>query len=278
MAIMGGFDEGHIFSISNRVREFSGDASDGYSALELLENTKVQAIIGPDPTVEARFLDGLEEKANVPILSFSTSRLSNQNPCLVQIAQDETIQFKAIAAMIQSFELKNVVLICEDTADGRDMANYIIIACHDKNIHVTYTSQISTAASDEQIREEFYKFQHMQTTTFVMHARPSLASKIFSMAKEIGMMGEGYAWMVTRKTTNFLNFMSDDALESMQGVVGFKTYFPKSRKLHKFASKWKMEYYGSNPFKEFHVVGFNGILAYDAVYALAMAVEKVHHF
>ncbi|KAJ0547739.1 putative periplasmic binding protein-like I [Helianthus annuus] len=247
-----------------------------YAALELLENTKVQAIIGPDPTVEARFLEGLEEKASVPILSFSPSLFSNQNPYLVQIAQDETIQFKAIAAMIQSFELKNVVLICEDTADGRDMANYIIIAFHDKNIHVTYTSQISTAASDEQIREEFYKFQHMQTTTFVMHARPSLASDIFSMAKEVGMMGEGYVWIVTSKTTNFLNFMNDDALESMQGVVGFKSYFPKSRKLHKFVSKWQKEYYGSNPFKEFQVVGFNGILAYDAVYALAMAVEKVH--
>ncbi|XP_076881078.1 glutamate receptor 1.4-like [Bidens hawaiensis] len=232
------------------------------SALELLENTKVQAIIGPDPTVEARFLEVLEEKANVPILSFSTSLFSNPNPYLVQIAQEETTQIKAIAEMIELYELTSIVLICEDTTDGRQMAAYIITAFQDKNIHVAYTSQIPTVASDEQIREEFLKFQHMQATTFVMHARPSLATNIFSRAKEVGMMDEGYVWIITDKMANFLNFMNDDAIESIQGVVGFKSYFPKSRELHKFIPKWINEYYG--------------ILAYDVVYALAMAFEKVH--
>jgi len=231
----------------------------------------VQAIIGPDPTVEARFLDVLGEKANVPILSFSISLFTNQNPYLVQIAQDETTQFKGIAAMIKSFASNNIILICEDTTNGREMATYITIAFHDKNIHIAYTSHISTRASDDQIRDEFHKFQHMKTTTFVMHTRPSLASTIFSRAKEVGLMGEGYAWIVTSKTANFLN-----ALEPMQGVVGFKSYIPKSRELHKFVSKWRKEYYGSNPLMEFKVVDFNGILAYDAVYALAMAIEKVH--
>lgn len=89
------------------------------SALDLLENTKVQAIIGPDPTVKARILDVLQDKANVPILSFSTNLFIGQNPYHVQIAQDEITQFKGIAAMIKSFESKNIILICEDTGDGR---------------------------------------------------------------------------------------------------------------------------------------------------------------
>ncbi|KAK9066020.1 hypothetical protein SSX86_015422 [Deinandra increscens subsp. villosa] len=267
----------YITRIVFNTRDTKGEQLTAFSAaLELLENTKVQAIIGPDPTVEARFLELLEEKANVPILTFSTNLFSNRNPHLVQLGQDETIQFEGIAAMVESFELKNIILICEDTAYGREMATYIIFAFQDKNIHVTYTSQISEAASDEQIREELHKFQHMQTTTFVMHTRPSLASNIFSRAKEVGMMGEGYMWIVTSKTSNFLHFMKDDAFESMQGVVGFKSFFPKSRKLHKFVSKWRKEYYGSNPFMEFKAVDYNGILAYDAVYALAMALEKVH--
>ncbi|KAK1412690.1 hypothetical protein QVD17_34135 [Tagetes erecta] len=214
------------------------------AALDLLENTKVQAIIGPDPTVEARFMDiVLEEKANVPILAFSTSTFSDQNPYLVQIAQDETTQFKGIAAMIESFESKNIILICEDTTDGREMATYITIAFYDKNIHITYTSYISIPPNDEQIRKEFHKFQDMQTTTFVIHTEPSVAYSIFSRAKEAGMMSERYMWIVTSKTTNFLNLMNNDAFESMQGVVGFKSYVPKSREL---------------------------------LYALAMAIEKVH--
>ncbi|KAK1412688.1 hypothetical protein QVD17_34133 [Tagetes erecta] len=246
-------------------------------ALDLLDNTQVQAIlIGPDPTIEARLLDVLEEKANVPILSFSTSLFSHQNPNLVQIAQDETTQFKGIVAMIESFESKNIILICEDTADGMEMASYITIAFHDKKIRITYTSQISTRASHEQIVKELLKIQHMQTTMFVMHTRPSLASRIFSRAKGIGMMGHGYVWIVTSKTTSFLNLMNNDAFESVQGVVGFKSYIPKSRELHKLVSKWRKEYHGSNPLMEFKVVDYNGILAYDAVYALAMAIENMH--
>ncbi|KAJ9565139.1 hypothetical protein OSB04_001105, partial [Centaurea solstitialis] len=47
---------------------------------DLLENTKVQAIIGPETSSEARFLEVLGENANVPILSFSTTPFSNPNP------------------------------------------------------------------------------------------------------------------------------------------------------------------------------------------------------
>nr|XP_043635390.1 glutamate receptor 1.3-like [Erigeron canadensis] len=245
------------------------------AALELLENTKVQAIIGPDATVESRFLDLLEQKANIPFLSFATSTLSNKNPYFLQIAQDEATEFKGIATMVQSFKWKNVVLICENTANGRQMATYMFSAFQEKNIPVAYTSLISTSYSNEQIREELHSLQNMQTTMFVIHTSPSLSSKLFFMAKEVGMMGEGYVWIVTSKTTNHINFMDAETIKSMQGAVGFKSYFPKSDELRKFNSKWRKEYHDLNPIMEMKEIDSNGIWAYDAVYALAMAVEKV---
>ncbi|XP_023737568.2 glutamate receptor 1.3-like [Lactuca sativa] len=245
------------------------------AALDLLENSKVKAIIGPESTAQARFLEVLGDKANVPILSFSTTPFSNQNPYFLRIAEDETTQFKGIAAMVESFEAKNVIVICEDTTDGREMAAYMFSAFQEKGIQVKHTSLISTSASKEQVGKDLHKLQTMQTMVFVVHTQPSLTAHLFSRAKELGMMGEGYMWIITSKTTNLLNSMDAEAIKSMQGAVGFRSYFPASRKLHNFASKWREEHYALNPFKEFKEVDSYGIWAYDAVYALATAVEWV---
>ncbi|XP_023737515.1 glutamate receptor 1.2 isoform X1 [Lactuca sativa] len=246
------------------------------TALDLLENTEVQAIIGPESTAEARFLEVLGDKANIPILSFSTTPFSNQNHNLLRMADDETSQFKGVAAMVELFKAKNVIVICEDTENGREMATYMASEFQEKNIHVTYTSLISTSASKEQVSEELQKLQTMQAMVFVMHTPPSLATGIFSKAKELGMMDEGYMWIITSKTTNLLDSMDAEAIKSMQGAVGFRSYFPASRKLHNFVSKWRKEHYALEPFMEYKEVDSNGIWAYDAVYALAMAIEKVH--
>ncbi|KAI3678653.1 hypothetical protein L6452_37954 [Arctium lappa] len=153
------------------------------AALDLLEKTKVQAIIGSDSTSEAKFLAVLGDEARIPIISLSPTPSSNNHPYFLQIAQDETIQFK-------------------------------------------------------------------------------------------GMMGEGYKWIITSKTMDFLNFMDGEVIESMQGAVGFKSYIPQSRDLHKFTSRWRKEYDGRNLLMNFKDINAYAIWAHDAVSALAMAVEK----
>ncbi|XP_023755495.1 glutamate receptor 1.2 [Lactuca sativa] len=245
------------------------------SALDLLENTEVKAIIGPESTAESRLLKVLEDKANIPILSFSTTPFLNRNPNLLGIPQDETTQFQGIAGMVDLFKATNVIVICEDTANGREMANYMVSAFQEKHIRITYITLISTFSSNEQVKVELRKLQTMQSMVFVMHTPPSLATDVFSMAKELGMMDEGYVWIITSKTTNYLDSMDAEAIKTMQGAVGFKSYVPASGELHSFVSKWRKEHYALDPFMEFKEVDFNGIWAYDAVYALAMAVESV---
>ncbi|XP_071716076.1 glutamate receptor 1.1-like [Rutidosis leptorrhynchoides] len=94
------------------------------AALDLMEEPKVQAIIGSESSAEAKFLSVLGDEARLPILSFSPSPSHNYHthPYFLQITQDETIQFNAISAMAESFGCKNVIIICENTDDGRQMA------------------------------------------------------------------------------------------------------------------------------------------------------------
>ncbi|XP_024981032.1 glutamate receptor 1.4-like [Cynara cardunculus var. scolymus] len=120
-----------------------------HTAFELLEKTKVQAIIGSESTAEETFLKVLGDEARIPILSLSPTPSSNKHPYFLQVTQDETTQFNGIAAMAESFGWKNLIVICENTGNGRDMATFMANAFREKNISITFRSLLPTSASYE---------------------------------------------------------------------------------------------------------------------------------
>ncbi|PWA66402.1 Extracellular ligand-binding receptor [Artemisia annua] len=76
---------------------------------------------------------------------------------------------------------------------------------------------------------------------------------------------------------DFFYFVDDEVIESMQGVVDFRSYIPQSRDLHNFTLKWKKEHHehhAMNPLIELKKINPYGVWAYDAVSALAMAIER----
>lgn len=239
-----------------------------------MEKQKVQAIIGSESATEAKSLAGLGDEARVPILSYSPTPSSNKHPYFLQVSQDETTQFKAIAAMAESFKWTNVILICEDAANEIEVAKFITNTLQEKNIFVAYMSLISTFSSNGVVHEELHKLSAMQTKIYIMHACHSLASRVLSKAKYLGLMDAGYKWIITSKTMDFFSFMDGEDVESMQGVVGFRSYIPESRDLHKFTLKWRKERHAMNPLMELKKINPYGVWAYDAVSALAMAIEK----
>ncbi|MFQ6619518.1 hypothetical protein Gotur_000790 [Gossypium turneri] len=68
----------------------------------------------------------------------------------------------------------------------------------------------------------------METSIFVVHVEPVLASRIFVHAKRLGMASQGYAWIVTSKSMNHLHNLKDRS--SMQGFIGFRSYKMKESK------------------------------------------------
>ncbi|GJR76708.1 extracellular ligand-binding receptor [Tanacetum coccineum] len=244
------------------------------AALDLLEKQKVQAIIASESATEAKFLAVLGDEARVPILSFSPTPSSYKHPYLLQVSQDETTQFKAIAAMAESFKWKNVILICEDAANEIEVAKFMTNTLQEKKISVTYMSLISTASSNELVYEELHKLSAMQTNIYIMHACHSLASSVLSKAKYLGLMDVGYKWIITSKTMDFFDFMDGEVVESMQGVVAFRSYIPQSSDLHKFTLKWRKEHHAMDPMMELKKINPYGVWAYDAVSALGMAIER----
>ncbi|GMY29111.1 glutamate receptor 2.8-like [Fagus crenata] len=230
------------------------------AALDLIKNVEVQAIIGPRSSMQANFVIDLGDKAHVPIISFSatsSSLTSLRSPYFFRVAQNDSSQVKAISAIIQAFGWREVVPIYIDNEYGQGIIPFLIDALQDVDVRVPYRSVIPTSPLDDQIGQELYKLKTMQTRVFIVHMLTDLGSRLFTKAKEFGLMSEGYVWIMTSGMTN-----SIDLMES-------------SVQLENFTIRWKTKFQQHNPTilnAELNVIG---LWAYDATLALADIVEKV---
>ncbi|CAL2276590.1 unnamed protein product [Prunus armeniaca] len=245
------------------------------AALDLINNVEVQAIIGLESSMQASFVISLGDKAQVPIISFTATSPSLGGSYLFRIAQNDSSQAEAISTIIQAFGWSEAVLITIDSEFGLGVTPYLTTALHAVGVRIPYWSVISPMATDDQILVELYKLMKMQTRVFIVHILPSLGFRFFAKAKEVGMMDEGYVWIVTSGMANVFSSSNFSVIDNMQGVLGLKTYVPNTKELENFRARWQRKFQQDNPTIPDDKLNVFGLWAYDAAWALAMAVEKV---
>ncbi|ONI33013.1 hypothetical protein PRUPE_1G399800 [Prunus persica] len=248
------------------------------AALDLIKNVPVQAILGPATSMQACFVINLGDQAHVPILSFSAtspSLTSLRSSYFFRLTQTDSYQVKAISAIVKHFGWRQVVPIYVDNTYGEGVIPFLIDALQDVDAHVPYRSVIPPSATDDQVGKELSKLMAMPTRVFIVHMTPKLSNSLFAKAKEIGMMSKGYVWILTNGVGNRLWSTRSVALNSMQGVLGVETEVPITMELTNFRMKWKRQFQQDNP----AIIDFDcdvfGLRAYDAAFALALAVEQV---
>ncbi|KAM5548452.1 hypothetical protein ABKV19_000059 [Rosa sericea] len=264
-----------VLSTRNSKQTVVGAAA---AALDLIKNAEVLAILGPETSMEASFIVNLGDESHVPILSFSASApylTSLRSPYFFRITQTDSYQVKAISGIVQNFGWRQVVPIYVDNMYGEGIIPFLIDALQDVDAHVPYRSVISPSATGDQIIKELYKLMTMQTRVFIVHMKPNLCSKLFSMAKEIGMMSKGYVWVLTDGISNRLNSMNSSVITSMEGVLGIQTFIPRTTELEKFELRWKGQFQQDNPTIIDVQLDVYALQAYDAAFALAMSIENV---
>ncbi|KAL0421400.1 UNVERIFIED_CONTAM: Glutamate receptor 2.8 [Sesamum latifolium] len=260
-------------------RDSKGRVTDAAaSALNLLNEVEVDAIIGPQKSAQANFVIGLGDAAKVPIISFSATSPSLHSISLysVQTAPTDAAQVDAIATIVKYYRWGQVVIVYEDSDYGNGIIPFLSNAFQDVNARVSHRSVIPVSATDDFILQELYKMKTMQTRVFVVHISSSLASRFFLKVKEAEMMSEGYAWIVTSGLMDLFYSLDSHVIESMQGVVGVKPLIPTSRRLRSTTRKWKRKFLADNPSISSQAeMTLYGLWAYDTLWALAMAAEKV---
>ncbi|KAL5206282.1 hypothetical protein ABZP36_034491 [Zizania latifolia] len=221
------------------IRDSMGnDVQAASAAVELLENYKVQAVIGPKKSSEAVFVSNLGNKTQVPIVSFtatSPSLTSNGMPYFVRTTLNDSAQVNSIASLIKAYGWREVVLVYEDTVYGRGILPYLIDALEEIDAHVPYRSVIPFSATSESIKEELYKLMTMQTRVLIVHMSSTTTSLLFTNAKEVGMMNKGFVWIITNGVANIIDSLNPHAIEAMNGVIGVRFHAPKSKELDKLS-------------------------------------------
>lgn len=247
------------------------------AAIDLLKNTKVLAILGPQKSSQADFVVDIGEEVRVPIISFATSPTLSpkQSTYFIRSAWCSSSQAKAIAAIVKAFGWREVVAVYEDSDYGRGLLPFLTEHLLYANALVSYQSVISPNANNSQIRLELVKLMSMQVRVFVVHVPPALASRFFQVVKEAGMMSKGYGWIVADPLTSLLDCVDSDAIEAMQGVIGVKAYVPKSSELKEFTRRWSKRFHEENRDMDRTELNVFGLWAYDSITALAEAVERV---
>ncbi|XP_016652499.1 PREDICTED: LOW QUALITY PROTEIN: glutamate receptor 1.4-like [Prunus mume] len=241
-------------------RDSKGKALHALSAaLNLLDKIKVEAIIGAQTRMEANLLAELGEEAKVPVLSLSGLRTSpfgapGEYPFFVEITQDETSQVTAISGLIEMFKWRAVILLYENTDYGRDIIPFFINSIEEANVTIVYKSCIAASSADEQIIEELRNLTKLKTTVFVVHVSHFLVPRLFLNAKKLGLLSEGYAWIMTSTSMNFLHSSMDPSV------------------IDKYTCQHIILL--SDPKIVVNAVTPDGIWAYNATWTLAEAVER----
>ncbi|XVF48222.1 hypothetical protein PTKIN_Ptkin03bG0172600 [Pterospermum kingtungense] len=247
------------------------------AALDLIRNVQVQAIIGPRSSMQANFVINMGNKSQVPIISFSAtspSLASLQSSYFFLAAHSASLQVKAISSIVQAFGWREVVPIYVDNLFGESIIPYLTDALQEINTNVPYLSVIPSSVTNDQIDKELYKLKTMQTRVFIVHMTISLGSKVLARAKQIGMMSEGFVWIMTDTMTIWLRSTEASTIDSFQGILGVRSYVPQSKKLENFKVQWKRQFQQDNPDTTNAELNVFGLWAYDATFALAMAIEK----
>ncbi|TVU19096.1 hypothetical protein EJB05_35229, partial [Eragrostis curvula] len=250
------------------------------SAIELLENYKVQVIIGPQKSSEAAFISNLGNVTQVPIISFtatSPSLTSASMPYFVRATLNDSVQVDSIASFIKIYGWKEVILVYDDNDYGRDILPHLIDALQKIDARVPYHNVIPLLATSDNIMQELYKLMTMQPRVFIVHMSSTRASLLFTKAKEAGMINKGSVWIITMGLANIIDSLSPSVVEAMNGVIGVRFHVPKSQEHDtSFLIRWNKMYEQNNPNESaLNKLSIIGLWGYDTVWALAQAAEKV---
>ncbi|CAF2089716.1 unnamed protein product [Brassica napus] len=246
------------------------------SGVDLLQAVGVEVIIVGSSFLETKLLAELGEKARVPVVSLNSpisSSLSRYSH-LIQAAHDSSSEAKGITAFVHEFGWNSVVLVYEDDDDWRESIQLMVDHFGENEVRVRSKVGFTSSSSDELMMDRLRKVKGLGMTVFVVHLSELVATHLFQVAEKLGMMGEGFAWILTAKSMNSFHESTGDTREVMEGVVGFKSYIPKSKELQNFTLRWRKSLANDEAVGlEINRLSIAGVWAHDIAWALARAVE-----
>ncbi|KAL3612269.1 hypothetical protein D5086_003289 [Populus alba] len=152
-------------------------------AKDLIDTRQVQAIIGPQTWEEVSLVAEIARETQVPILSFADTApewATGRWPSLLQASPDKRAQMKAVAAIVQSWNWHQVIVIYEDTdSSARGVIPHLHDALREVNSQVSQFVAFSPSASSDSMSKELENIKSKQyCRVFVVHLSFQIGCKV----------------------------------------------------------------------------------------------------
>nr|KYP34140.1 Glutamate receptor 2.7 [Cajanus cajan] len=255
------------------------------AAEELIDKKKVKVIVGMGTWQEAALVADLGNKAQIPIISFSSPLvihplMQHRWPFLIQMAKNQSAQMNCIADIIHVYNWQKVIVIYEDNPYSSDsgMLGLFSEALQKGNAQIESRLVLPpfTSLSDPKgfVLDELIKLLPLNFRVFVvLQASYPMVTHLFREANKIGLLGKDSAWIINEGVTNMLDLANKSVLSSMEGTLGIKTYYSTNSlaytQLEENFQHGQTETAGSKP-------GSDALQAYDSVTIIAKALEKMN--
>ncbi|KAL9328317.1 hypothetical protein ACSQ67_003320 [Phaseolus vulgaris] len=236
------------------------------------------AIIGPHSSVTAHVITNIANELQVPLLSFSAldpTLSSLQFPFFIRTCHSDLFQMTAIADLIDYYGWKDVIAVYPDDDNGRNGIGALGDKLAERRCKISYKAALSPQASMEEITNVLVQVALAESRVIVVHGNTLLGPQVFTVAKNLGMMGTGYVWIATAFLSALLDINyppSPDSMDEIQGVLTPRIYTPDSQRRRSFVSRWKNLTSGNTANVKLGL-SFLPLFAYDTVYVLARALD-----
>nr|CAD1844684.1 unnamed protein product [Ananas comosus var. bracteatus] len=237
-------------------------------ALQFMERDIV-AIIGPQSSVLAHVISHVANELKVPLLAFAATdpTLSSlEYPYFVRTTQSDLFQMAAIAELVDYYQWRQAIAIFIDDDYGRNGIDSLNDKLAERQCTISYKAAMRPGATKSDITGLLAKVASMESRIIVLHANPDSGVMVFSVAKFLGMMSQGYVWIATDWLSSFLDstpYAEPSITDTMQGVLALRQHTPNSKRKSALLSKWK----------SFRLNSY-ALYAYDTVWTIAYALDS----
>lgn len=247
-----------------------------FGMVEVLQFMKndVVAILGPQSSVVAHITGLVASELHVPMLSFAATdpTLSYlEFPYFLRTTQSDLNQMSAVAELVDFYGWKEVTAIYLDDDYGRNAVSALNDKLAERRCKISYKVGIQPGpAKRGEIMDILVKVALMESRVIVLHVTPESGFEVFSIARYLAMMGNGYVWIATDWLSSVLDSASplpSETMDSLQGVLVLRQHTAESDKKRAFASRWNRLTRGSPGLNSY------GLYAYDSVWLVAHALE-----
>ncbi|WOL16855.1 hypothetical protein Cni_G25643 [Canna indica] len=245
-------------------------------ALQFME-TDVVAIIGPQSSSIAHVISHVANDLQVPILSFAATDptlASLQYPFFVRTTQSDLFQMAAVAEIVDYYQWNQVTAVFIDDDHGRNGITSLGDKLAEKRHTISYKAALKPGATTNDIMNLLVKVALMASRIIVLHVNPDIGVKVFSTAKYLGMMSNGYVWIATDWLSSLLDSLApldSTTMETMQGVIVLRQHTADTKLKKDLISRWSQ--LPKNDRIENFMLNSYGLYAYDTVWLVSHALD-----